>query len=342
MDRFQPHKPTQHKLFARISNSFVDLRLADIVPKYKELFLQDIPQILAQAVYAAYCESFPHSQSQFNDDFKAFLLNLTSLWISGVKSAPLLYLEWNMTALQPKKEKKVEELNLPKDKKTPSPRWFTGSFKQLSTPSIVVTTTAGTGPQKEFGEMTSSPERNSLPTITVTPESARTGTTETPASAEKGKGEEELFLLDSILGLDQFKNRRYATGAITLHRSRSESRLPRSAHSQPATKGITFNHVLFNIYGNSPLVMHYINSTGAEKKSEPSVLVTRTEVDDEVWPPPDAMTYRELIAKTRRNMKKMSEEIEAIERQHRKDIHKIKAECKKSTKKIMEMAAWQV
>lgn len=47
------------------------------------LKLQYFPDCLAQAVYAAYCEVFPRSYQLFDDDFKSFLLNTISEWVTG-------------------------------------------------------------------------------------------------------------------------------------------------------------------------------------------------------------------------------------------------------------------
>lgn len=46
--------------------------------------LKYLPGCLAQAVYSAFCHSFPESNKTFNsDDFLTYLTNLTSKWITG-------------------------------------------------------------------------------------------------------------------------------------------------------------------------------------------------------------------------------------------------------------------
>lgn len=47
-------------------------------------FSKYLPGCLAQAVYSAFCYSFPDSNKTFNsDDFLTYLTNLTSKWITG-------------------------------------------------------------------------------------------------------------------------------------------------------------------------------------------------------------------------------------------------------------------
>lgn len=38
---------------------------------------------MAQSVYVAFCETFPDSYKQFNDDFKEFLLQIVFEWMTG-------------------------------------------------------------------------------------------------------------------------------------------------------------------------------------------------------------------------------------------------------------------
>jgi hypothetical protein len=55
-----------------------------ICPHFLSYFyLQDYASILAQAVYATFCESFPDSYRQFDVDFKEDLISLVSQWVVG-------------------------------------------------------------------------------------------------------------------------------------------------------------------------------------------------------------------------------------------------------------------
>lgn len=47
-------------------------------------FWQVYPDCLAQAIYAAFQESFPESSDLFNSEFKEQLGNTIFLWLSGM------------------------------------------------------------------------------------------------------------------------------------------------------------------------------------------------------------------------------------------------------------------
>ena len=47
------------------------------------VYFQDYPSVLAQAVYAAFCESFPDSYRQFGEPFKEDLVALVYEWVAG-------------------------------------------------------------------------------------------------------------------------------------------------------------------------------------------------------------------------------------------------------------------
>ena len=77
-----------------VNNRFLRLQILLFL-----VFIQFFADCLAQAVYAAYCEVFPRSYQLFDDDFKNFLLNTISEWVTGKHNYrkqvfnPCMYLE---------------------------------------------------------------------------------------------------------------------------------------------------------------------------------------------------------------------------------------------------------
>ena len=49
-------------------------------------YSQDFPNLLAQSVYAAFCEAFPDSYRQFNEEFKNDIMALVFEWVTGQSS----------------------------------------------------------------------------------------------------------------------------------------------------------------------------------------------------------------------------------------------------------------
>ncbi|KAL6082718.1 hypothetical protein STEG23_016473 [Scotinomys teguina] len=57
------------------------------------------PDCLAQAIYAAFQESFPESSDLFNDEFKEDLGNTIFLWLSGLKPPEGFWTHWRLKEL---------------------------------------------------------------------------------------------------------------------------------------------------------------------------------------------------------------------------------------------------
>ncbi|CAH3045987.1 unnamed protein product [Porites evermanni] len=109
LERFQPDcKKAQNGLFSRIADSFVSLFFS-VSPDFKDRFFQFFADCLAQAVYAAYCEVFPRSYQLFDDDFKNFLLNTISEWVTGTKPPPYSWEKWNLKLLEPRNIRELQD-----------------------------------------------------------------------------------------------------------------------------------------------------------------------------------------------------------------------------------------
>ena len=66
--------------------------------------------------------------------------------------------------------------------------------------------------------------------------------------------------------------------------------------SHPIGKGPDFNRKVFNLFGQSPLVSHYMRLNNLQKESGMTVHVQRTEMEN--LPPLDAVTYRQFVGST--------------------------------------------
>lgn len=109
LEKFQPDsKDAQDGLFNRIADSFVALFFG-VSPDFKDRFFQYFPDCLAQAVYAAYCEVFPRSYQLFDDDFKSFLLNTISEWVTGTRPPPFSWKKWNLKLLEPSNIRELQD-----------------------------------------------------------------------------------------------------------------------------------------------------------------------------------------------------------------------------------------
>jgi len=109
LEKFQPDcKKAQDGLFNRIADCFVSLFFG-VSPDFRDRFFQHFADCLAQAVYAAYCEVFPRSYQLFDDDFKSFLLNTISEWVTGTRPPPYSWEKWNLKLLEPSNIRELQD-----------------------------------------------------------------------------------------------------------------------------------------------------------------------------------------------------------------------------------------
>ena len=62
-------------------------------------------------------------------------------------------------------------------------------------------------------------------------------------------------------------------------------------------KGPDFEHVVFNLFGHSPLVKHYIDNMNLSHVIEKEIVVGRTEIVEE--PPKDAICYKDVLLQSK-------------------------------------------
>ena len=66
--------------------------------------------------------------------------------------------------------------------------------------------------------------------------------------------------------------------------------------SHPMGRGPEFNKKVFNLFGQSPLVSHFMRVNNLQKESGMTVHVQRTEMEN--LPPLDAQTYQQFMGST--------------------------------------------
>ncbi|KAM9181587.1 protein FAM227B [Mergus octosetaceus] len=111
---FQPNQEDQDHFFDRIAENFVVLFL--LVPiEAKDTFFFQVnehlytvlflfwyvyPDCLSQVIYVMFCEAFPESIKNFDDDFKDGLVDLIFQWISGLKPRKCVWKKWNLESFK--------------------------------------------------------------------------------------------------------------------------------------------------------------------------------------------------------------------------------------------------
>ncbi|XP_014665869.1 PREDICTED: protein FAM227B-like isoform X3 [Priapulus caudatus] len=297
LDKFQPHKSTQQKLFDRISKNYVRLILEDRF-KYRDFFMKEYPDILAQLVFAALCESFPHSLSQFGEELMANLLNLTMLWMTGTKPAPQHYQKWNTAVLQPCRQLETE---CNTGSRRNSKRVSAVSFPS---PSVAAVETVVKETKAVARRQSLTPSNPVISVLEKCQDDAARGTEEGKhnKTTDPKKTRSPSFSSCSQKTLyDKSESEGKIRSAATTAGDHKSSSLPiidfnakrLVRESQPAGRSEEFSRSVFNIHGQSPLVRHYLSTRNLDNSGSISVLVRRTEIEKP--PPPDCKTYRDII-----------------------------------------------
>ncbi|XP_031553743.1 protein FAM227B-like [Actinia tenebrosa] len=227
---FQSDKRSaQDGLFNRIADSFVCLFFG-VPPPYKDRFFMHYPDCLAQAVYGAFCEAFPRSYSLFDENFKNYLLNVISEWVTGTKPPPQSWKKWNFKILEPANIRELQD------------------------------------------DRTKSLKAN----MTFDVDTA----------------------LEEVLPTDdrQAKRRGTATGPL----SATKPPAPKEMESHEIGPGPEFERVNFNIFGQSPLVCHYLKMKELSSGEGPAIGISRTEISKQQTPTP---TYKQVMDETKKAVK---------------------------------------
>ncbi|XP_064619061.1 protein FAM227B-like [Lineus longissimus] len=288
LDNYETNrKDEQTLLFDRIADSFCAL-FNSINPEIKDKFFQVYDNCLAQAIFAAYYEAFSESQKQFDDDFKAKLINTTSQWISGVRPAPRVYKSWNIKRLTRKSLKPGDDTKNNMSKMV-SALSQDGVKIDLDIDSFekMVNKLGDTGPG-----VTNSRQN------TADLGSTRPVTVSGPAALPS----------QSIQPLNV--SRQAQCG--------SPRKVGKESHQ--AGPGPKFERVLFDTLGRSPLIAHYLHRRQLQDIKRPELKVKRTEV---VSVQQDAPTYRDLINNRMAMSQTLSKEYQRICDQTNQEILRI-------------------
>ncbi|XP_002733341.1 protein FAM227A-like [Saccoglossus kowalevskii] len=108
LQHYHPSKKSQSKLFNRIAHNYVKLLLYAKEPQYRDVFFKNYPDLLSQAIYSSFCEAFPTSWRQFDDNFRSDICTVTSQWIDGTNPVPRSWMAWNYKAIEPQGMRKAE------------------------------------------------------------------------------------------------------------------------------------------------------------------------------------------------------------------------------------------
>ncbi|XP_071496344.1 protein FAM227A-like [Diadema antillarum] len=336
--RYHPSKIVQSRLFNRISYNYVKLLLSARHPKYREVFFRSYADVLAQAVYAAFCAAFPNSWRQFDDSFKEGLCSLTSEWVVGTKQLPRLWAAWNFDGLEPPDMRKDDFSK--KDKKKGGILNFDTSSSDSSQTLPDIATNKSLMGDDDGSLISAVADAQSISTTSSSQAKDKVKKASSIADVAKNTSKPVLQTIseysverssnDTVSGVkcktkDGKSGPKKKLSSVVSKKSDSKSRVggksdlnigpalsqistkvkTEKKESHPAAAGPSFVKHVFDVEGRSPLVAHFMRQQGLEKTAGTSILLQRTEIDK--LPSSTAPTYHDIIQDTFQNVRQMKD-----------------------------------
>ncbi|XP_055874985.1 protein FAM227A-like isoform X2 [Biomphalaria glabrata] len=324
LDRFQQNPAIQVKLFDRVAHNYVKLMMSGGNVVLKDLFFKNYPMLTSQAIYSAFCFSFPDSYRQFGEHFKNYLTFLIYGWMAGLRPAPRSWLSWQMSTLEPANLKQRENLM---NKKNGSSILNLNYLDSLVTTNSKDTTSSSSADVSTSRSSTHSNFRTKKqriakklysPSSSYILESVEAAQNSTRPQKE-GKG--RVWVNDLLTPIQEIQSEEEdeitKSTIANLQLLEAETSTANDMKSHPVGHGCDFVKLVFNTEGHSPLVSHFLKSSGLHRNAGQTIRIQRIEIDH--LPPLDATTYKDVISESSKKIKKMKKDYENMCRQNQQE-----------------------
>lgn len=336
VNKYHPDEKVQSQLFKRVACNFVQLYLAVGQSKFKDVFFLKYANLLAQAVYCAFCLGFPQSWRHFDDaKFKDVLVSTTYLWICGIKPVPYLHQSWNYAALEPGKMRKDDKLGndgAKPEKKSKSPFGRMLSSTNTASSMSMSTKTGGNlsrlgGKSRNSSGMTNKKGPSRLDTI-----SSAVSSRKSVKTTARG---------DSAFAADMSKEGRKASPTKL---GNANDQADEESVYHPDTDNLDWSSLLnpvqftscrFNIDGRSPLINEYLHQQRLGRAAGLKRIVKRTQIDFNTTTDCEAVLgeTQARVAEIRDNFNRIYDtnmkNCSSYDSQQRKDLHHFNVRCGK-------------
>ncbi|XP_046856362.1 protein FAM227B-like isoform X3 [Xenia sp. Carnegie-2017] len=312
LEKYQSCPEIQSQIFNRVASNYVELIINGLSNHhYRDTFLKRYPSLVSQAVYTIFCRAFPTSYRQFDDRFKQDLADIVHQWIVGTRPTKRCWERWPLTLLEPEGMNIEEEIhkNVPNEFKL-------SSFEAESELRL---TEGRTQSFKRFAK--------EIKTVNSEDPFLRKKTSLRKVQDEDDVITEVLLKKPSVkISCVKQDSRRSFSGNdkdpsktnLTISNSLQSTKTSRSSlsgyngrnESCHAGRGPDFQKVVFDVYGQSPLVRHFLEKKNLARDSGTSILVQRTEIKN--LPPVDGPTYRDIINDSLRSSQETEKQIQSL------------------------------
>ncbi|XP_075239890.1 uncharacterized protein LOC142335316 isoform X2 [Convolutriloba macropyga] len=321
LEKYAQNDETQENLLHRVSENYVKfLWKSPSGPKkvrFRNTFFKNYPDILSQAMYCAFCHTFPASWRQFNDKFINNLTTKVFLWLTGCQAEFNHHKKWNLPDLEP--------LDLKADFESDQGKKADKTTARMSFADDLLSTddARSTIPSKAGG-MSSNHKRHAAIFATDNGSSTRSSRRGMRTSSV---GATSLGSRKVQFNLNEGGERSYA-----YRPNRSQKRDP--SKSTPMNLKDSCDHHVFDVTGKSPLMCSYLGRSVTQSHPVTNrVLIGRTELlpqtsrADPVTignsvkdSSSDNLTYAQFVARQFKDTRKVLKDVTEKETQFNKEI----------------------
>ncbi|XP_047662361.1 protein FAM227A-like isoform X2 [Tachysurus fulvidraco] len=290
LENFQPDRKAQDRLFGRIAENYISILTQSLSSNSGTIFLQDLPSILSQVLFCCFSCCFPQSCCFCDPTFLTALCSTVYQWTGGLCPAPEVYKQWDFEALEANESSNIL---LREKKKKENDSSLTSIDSVFSSIFLTETSSSHTAVKKKrmksLCDVSQADALNSKNKITMT--CRNTSKVEKTAASQNNPG------------CDLKGDHRNTTSDQESH----------------AVDGhMEVKHCVFNVWGNSPLVQHYMNTMHLQSNIGYNVLVRRTQI--QALHQANSPTYRDVLRQTRQRSSCQWKELRSLWAQHSREI----------------------
>ncbi|WAQ95450.1 F227A-like protein [Mya arenaria] len=270
LDKFQSSQNAQIKLFNRAAFNYVKLMLFVKNPAYRDVFFNDYPSLMSQSLYTAFCYCFPDSYRQFGEEFKEDLVALVYGWIAANTSINFDFLD-SLISTNISRYASSASVSQSASNMSTHSRRGKGRNRKLSQSDR---SGKGSGSSKVPSSSASSssqegkiPGKDELCDLVIVEQ-----TESTKKSSKEKKSVDPRKLVEALTPIRETTFEDYE--------SQADQGETQSEHSHPACKGADTVKSVYNLYGQSPLVAHFLRVKNLTRESGQTFHVQRTEQEN--------------------------------------------------------------
>ncbi|XP_066919427.1 protein FAM227A-like [Clytia hemisphaerica] len=262
--KYQHSEVCQEKLFDRIAKNYTKLLFSKSQEQNHDKYFKNYGDLLSQAVYATFCHAFPASYRQFNGEFRDEIISICALWIIGTKPPPRTWEDWNFEALEPLGMRKGERIQ----EDAAKTKAIDFDLKQMEEKSRLMTRRN----TRRLSRAIMGGSSGTIPLKTLI-EATKEKDVANKEAKEDNKKSKKKKLKDKKESSEEESHVKQISSVLAMAESNKHKQ------SCEVGPGASFNKVVFNMNGRSPLVSYYLSSNNLLQDVGTSVLVQRTEID---------------------------------------------------------------